>query len=186
MMQLPSRDGIACDMCGLQLRTDFSYMSYDMRHVLVTANMRPAWTIIRRLPIARSFDICPTCFNEHKTAIIANNSTKYKTQFMGVKCDLTGDLITGNYYHCNVSSVDVRMTGRPFRCTQCHSDCPKNAPCKCGSTSKVAVADTNVDGHFLELAVCEAIYNQLVDKSTTIQTRAADPKTGGWTTNVSV
>lgn len=112
-MRLPTGDGIACDLCGLGCRHDFTYYSYDFKLVEVYNNRRSDLDSIISSPIIFSLDVCPTCFDTHKKATIANYAKIMSPQrrvVIGVMCDLSGKLMVGtyNYYYVSVTKVEVR------------------------------------------------------------------------------
>ncbi len=121
-MQLIDRSGIACDLCGIQHKTDFSYYSFDYRSVQLMNNQRMPIDMILHNSITSSMDICPKCFEDIKTRVVSNYA---KT--MGVKrvqqlvCEYTGKKITGTceYYYCVVSKVDIKLSNQPNVCTKC-------------------------------------------------------------------
>ncbi len=118
-MRLPSGDGIACDLCGLQCRQDFTYYSYDFHHVEVYDNVRSDLQSIIDSPVVFSIDVCPACFAAHRKTIIANYSKVASPQrrvFTGTHCDLSGVRLTGTYefYYAEITKVTVRtVTGKP-------------------------------------------------------------------------
>ncbi len=156
-MQLPSRDGIACDLCGLGCRHDFTYYSYDFRPVEVHGNVKPPLDQIIQLPVVFSLDICPVCFDRHKKQIIAN-FTKIQSPkrriVVGTLCDLTGKLLVGTYtfHHVAVTKVDVRAAQKP------------------------AVVKT--DERHVEMNVTDDMYKQLTENAGTVRKVA-----GEWSTN---
>jgi hypothetical protein len=75
-MQLPSKDGIKCDLCGNILRAKFVYYSYDCHKVSVDINKSQ---IKKDNPIdvngsIIAFDICEPCFQQHTTKMLENNN----------------------------------------------------------------------------------------------------------------
>lgn len=119
-MQLPSRDGIACDVCGLGCRHDFTYYSYDFRSVEVHGNSKPSLQDIFSFQVVFSLDVCPTCFDKHRKLLIANYNkiiSPKRRAVVGTLCDLSGKLLVGtyNFYHIAVTKVDVRAVQKPVR-----------------------------------------------------------------------
>lgn len=184
-MQLESGDGISCDLCSMQYKMDFDYLSLDFRSIkLINHKLRPAWTAIKRLPVALSLDVCTQCFDVYKDLVVAHN----EMLMQGLRCDLSGTMITDHYSHCTVSNVSVRMQGRPFQCKQCSHKIAKAGACpKCGGVT-VSVADVHADENYLELNVCRNVYDDIVNKYNSAKTKLATTKStsGEWTTNAPV
>lgn len=155
-MQLPTKDGIACDVCGMSCRHDFTYYSYDFRPVEVHGNVRPSLDQILIQPVTFSLDVCPACFDKHKKITIANYQkvlSPKRRQVVGVYCDLTGRLLVGsyNYYHLAITKVDVRATQKP--------------------------AQVRTDERHVELNVTEDMYKQLTENAGKVRQVA-----GEWST----
>lgn len=155
-MQLPTKDGIACDLCGLGCRHDFTYYSYDFRLVEVHANRGLPLASIFSQPFIFSLDVCPVCFDKHKQTAVANYAkimSPKRRAITGVLCDLTGRMMAGtfNYYHVAVTKVEVRATKKPAR--------------------------TKTDERHVEFNITEEVYNELTDKAKTVRKVA-----GEWTT----
>lgn len=186
-MQLKDRDGIACDQCGTTYKTDFSYYSFDFRLVPVQENRRPSIQQIFGIQIVFSLDICTQCFDGIKKKIIENYSktmtadTKHRERRqVGIVCELTGakQIGTFNYYHCNVVSVEVKMSGQPNVCVNCHkSTYESDKPCACGSTDFVCPADTKVNDRYVEINLSEDAFRSMVDKAESMRKVA-----GQWAT----
>jgi hypothetical protein len=118
IMQLPSRDGIVCDLCGLGCRHDFTYYSYDCRMVEVVANRKADLDSILRSTVIFSIDVCPVCFDKHKNTTISNYNKVLSPKrriVIGTYCDLSGKLMVGGYvyYHVAVTKIEVRATIKP-------------------------------------------------------------------------
>jgi hypothetical protein len=156
-MQLPTKDGIACDVCGLGCRYDFTYYSYDFRPVEVYGNVKPPLDQIVQFPVIFSLDVCPACFDKHKKLIVANfakiQSPKRRV-VIGTPCDLSGRLMTGtySYYHVAITKVDVRATQKP------------------------PVVKT--DERYVEMNITDDMYKQLTTNAGTVRKVA-----GEWSTN---
>lgn len=156
-MQLETRDGIMCDVCGLGCRHDFTYYSYDFRYVEVLGNVRPPLEAIVSTPVIFSIDVCPVCFDKHKKLIIVNFAKIQSAQrrtVVGVLCDLTGKLMVGtyNFYHVAVTKVDVRATQKP--------------------------PTVKTDVRHVEMNITEDMYKQLTTNAGTVRKVA-----GEWSTN---
>lgn len=158
-MQLPSRDGIACDVCGMSCRHDFTYYSYDFRPVEVHGNVKPPLEEIFHFPVTFSLDVCPACFDKHKKTVIANYNkilAPKRRTVVGTLCDLSGQLMAGtyNFYHIAVTKVDVRATKKPAQIT--------------------------TDERHVEINVTEDMYKKLTETAGTVRKVA-----GEWSTNSS-
>lgn len=156
-MKLPTHDGIACDLCGLACRHDFTYYSYDFRFVEVFNNRRADLESIISSPTIFSLDVCSACFDAHKKTTIANYSkimSPNRRVVIGVMCDLSGKMMVGtyNYYHVSVTKVEVR------------------------GAQKAAAIKT--DERHLELNVTEEIYKGLTSSAGVVRKVA-----GEWSTN---
>jgi hypothetical protein len=173
-MQIPSRNGICCDRCGVIYKTDFVYYSFDFRSVQVINNIRPSINDIFNYPIEYSIDICQQCFDNIKITVVSNyqsmmndpNRRKY------IICELSGAKMSDKnykYYLCNVSEIGVKMTGQPNICVKCQNKSYSNEPCsKCGSVDFMIVANTNVVDRLLEINVCSNIFNEMVNTAKSI------------------
>ncbi len=156
-MQLGTKDGIMCDVCGLGCRHDFTYYSYDFRPVEVHNNTRPPLDSILQFPVVFSLDVCTACFDKHKKSVIANfakiQSPKRRV-VVGVMCDLSGKLLVGtyNFYHVSVTKADVR------------------------AAQKAATVIT--DARHVEMNITDDMYRQLTANAGTVRKVA-----GEWSTN---
>lgn len=181
-MQLESRDGIRCDNCGMESKQDFDYYSCDFRKVPVYNSSYIARSTVMRLPVAKSLDVCPMCWDRWAKAIVTNNRN---ISGKGVLCDLTGEVLHGDfvYYFCRVSSVSVRMKNQPYQCSECGLACPKREQAcpKCKSKSLVCKAAVTADEDYLELNVCSRTYDELVNTAKSVAS-----KSGGWSSDASV
>jgi len=108
---------VACDLCGLECRDEFTYYSYDLRPVEVLENQRPSLESILSTTTDRSIDVCPVCFEDHKKKVVSNYakilSPKRRPAPVCVTCEISGEVLAGSYhYHyvC-VTKVDVRISG---------------------------------------------------------------------------
>lgn len=134
-MQLPTRDGIMCDQCGLGCRHDFIYYSYDIRIADMVANKKPPLEQIINSQIVSSVDICPACFDRHKSVVILANQRAIRNAII---CELSGQFLSDQpiFYYAVVAKVTVRM-----------------------SSGKQA---TTVDDRYLEFSISESVYRELV------------------------
>lgn len=159
-MELPSRDGIMCDVCGMSCRDDFIYYSYDFRPVEVYGNRKPSLDEIFGCTITFSLDVCPVCFDKHKKSLIANYNKILAPQrrvVVGTFCDLSGHLMAGtyNFYHISVTKVSVRATPKPAR--------------------------LSTDERHVEINVTEDMYKMLTEAAGTVRKVA-----GQWSTNSNI
>lgn len=184
-MQLPTKDGVACDKCGTSHRHDFTYYSFDFRPVEVHANRRPGLQEILRQPPVFSLDICPACFEQMKTAIIANYNkvvlSPQRRVRVDVVCDLSGKLMAGtyNYYHAAVTKAVVSVAKQPccMKCKAVAADVSK--PClKCHGDKFIRPISMTTDERHVEINVCEDMYKTLTSNASTVRKVA-----GEWTSN---
>src|SRR4051812_25576314 len=105
-MQLPDKSGIACDRCGTSYRNDFNYYSLDLR----PASPRSSLDEILASPCAKSFDVCPACFEAVKAAVVTNWPKQGRRLRV---CEISSQPIPGDYYHVAVTAVNVRSLGQP-------------------------------------------------------------------------
>lgn len=172
-MQLSDRSGIACDSCGIVCKDDFVYYSFDFHNVHVYNNQRPSIDSIIRSEVVKSLDICTSCFDSIKDAVIKNYSktmTPRRTNIanMFTVCEITGVKLSGNYeyYYCVVSKVNVRLSGQSYICVKCKSKSIGDRACaKCSGTQFTRVANTNVDNRHVEIVMCADAYNNLVARA---------------------
>lgn len=155
-MQLASKDGIGCDLCGMTCRSDFTYYSYDFHHVEVYGNSRPDLGSILSSPTIFSLDVCPVCFDGHRKTLIANYAkilSPKRRVVTGVHCELTGQLMVGTYeyYYTEVTKVTVRSVG-----------------------GKPTVS---ADKRHVEMSICEDMYKKLTASAGTVRKVA-----GEWST----
>lgn len=154
-MQLPTKDGIACDVCGMSCRHDFTYYSYDFRPVEVHANRKAPLEEIFSFTVTFSLDVCPACFDKHKKLLIANYNkilAPKRRVMVGTLCDLSGQLLAGtyNFYHVAVTKVDVRAAQKSVKTDERH----------------------------VEMNVTEDMYKKLTESAGTVRKVA-----GEWSTN---
>lgn len=177
-MQLNDKTGIACDLCSLQHKQDFSYYSFDYRLVEVFNNQRVALEQLLYYPITSSMDICPACFETIKAKIISNYQRLAPKKV--VYCEVSGEILKNNYiyYYCVVSKVEVKMSGQPNTCTKCKNRTfDQNKPCeKCGGREFIKVAVQNVVDRFVEFSIGDKSYQEF--KSQMEKQRIS---TGQWT-----
>ncbi len=170
-MQLKERDGIACDHCGTQYKSDFTYYSWDFRPVPVVSGMRPQLNHIFHTQIIFSLDICTACFDGFKKKIVEyyKSGMEQKKNDAFTICELTGERLTGtyDYYHVEVIRVNVRMAGQPNICVQCqHKSFDDDKVCsKCQHTEFVRPAVIDMDKRFVELNVSEEAYQTLRERA---------------------
>jgi hypothetical protein len=171
-MQLSTRDGIACDLCGTTYVTDFTYYSWDFRLVSVHNNHKPALKHQLQCPIVFSIDVCTICYNDKTKIIIQNNTniqSEKRKQFLGTLDDLSGQVLQGtyDYYYCDVSKIDVKMSGQASICSECnHPTYDRDKKCsKCGCLTFTIPADVSINKRILELAMSEDTYKNLQQKA---------------------
>jgi hypothetical protein len=184
-MQLKDRDGIACDHCGTTYRTDFLYYSFDFRALTLFGGRRIAINEIFRSPVTFSLDICTACFDTIKGTVVKNYES---TMISDVRkrgrkappfiCELSGTNLVGvdSYHHCNVTRVNVKMSGQPYICANCQTQMMEdNKPCtNCEHTDFIRMASTSSDGRFVEINVGEEAFQELVHKAETIRKVAGE------------
>lgn len=184
-MQLIDRSGIACDLCGIQHKTDFAYYSFDYRSAQIMNGQRMPIDVILHNTIISSMDICPKCFEDIKSKVILNYSktmgNKRVQRVQPLVCEYTGKKIIGTceYYYCVVSKVDIKISNQPNMCTKCKNktfDSDKLCT-KCGNKDFVRAASQNVDKRFVDIVFSEEAYKDL--RSTMERTIAT---AGQWST----
>ena len=176
-MQLKERDGIACDLCGMSYKADFTYYSFDMRLLNVNDDMRPSLNSIFTYNVVFSLDVCEKCMAEMTETI----KKKYKALRKGICCNLTGKTMNGTfeYYHCQVTKALVKMTGQPNVCVNCNyqtKDDDELCP-QCDGNEFLRLASIQSDDRYVELDISEEMYKELVDKAMNMRKIA-----GEWTT----
>lgn len=183
-MQLDSRDGIACDHCGMTYRSDFEYYSWDFHHVSVMDGNRVSRDVILRSQVVFSLDVCTACFHTFKLRIVENykkSMTADRSKSSPHVCEITGKVMSGtyDYYYCNISKVDVRITGQPSVCVNCqHRTSDDGKQCsKCGGVEFIKPASMDIDQHFVEISLCTEAFENLVNKAKSVRKLA-----GQWST----
>jgi len=187
-MQIKDRSGIACDQCGTTYKSDFLYYSFDFRLVPVYDNRVQSLKMIFRIQPASSLDICTQCFEDIKTKVICNydksmnkNVANRGKPRLGIICEMSGDKMVGTfkYYHCNVTKVDVRMSGQPNICVKCQRQTnDNNEPCKeCGGNDFIKLAKTDTNDRHIEINISEQIFRDMVDKAEVMRKTSSE-----WTT----
>lgn len=153
MSQLLDKTGICCDRCGLVIRDDFTYFSFDLRRTQLCDGRRPGIDNILRLSPDKSFDLCELCVDQMKQLVITN----YRPVKAGMRCDFCGKQQgSGHYFHAELSRVAVVATGQPYVCAKCRiqrADAEK--PCSCGSLAFVRPAASRTTRRLLELDLDE-------------------------------
>lgn len=174
-MQLKSKDGIACDNCGVTQRQDFVYYSLDLRLVSVFNNRRPPLNNILNTKVARSLDYCEACFDHVKKEVVKHYQqymvadTRQRGRHMVHICELTGKRMESSqqydFYYCDVAKVEVKMTGQPSKCSTCGKEAltSDKACIYCGGVSYTKEARVDVSGRLLEINICMDHYNKMVD-----------------------
>ena len=160
-MQLPTKDGIKCDGCGLQFNEDFTYYSIDFRSAKSKFGQHLSLRDLDSSPMVDTFDYCSLCYEKLQEKIVEiNQKTSQKT---GSRyCDLSGQdlMLLKNYYYATVTGATVKQTGVPFTCEQCglqaHSP---TTVCKCGSVKYVRKADVHTDKKLIEIFLTPEIFN---------------------------
>jgi hypothetical protein len=182
-MQLTSRDGIACDQCGTNYKTDFTYYSFDVREVNIYNSRRPSLDHIINSEIVLSLDICQHCFsilkktvvNNYQSAMVSDVRRRGKNNIC--ICECCSDKIGNNdFYYAIITQVKVNMTGQPNICTNCRNQTFNNdKPCSsCGGTDFVKLAHTDAIDRLLEINMCSKCYNNMVNKAESIKSRASE------------
>jgi hypothetical protein len=163
-MQLATNDGISCDLCGTEYRTDFGYYSFDIRKLQTVADRRMPLQRIFHEPIAASIDVCGLCFGHIQEQIIANNAKLISDKRRVVKttmCDMSGATLQGTYtyFHVNVVKVDVKMRGQNPVCAKCQTATTGKTCPKCQSTEVIVPASVTTVDRFVELYVSQLIFD---------------------------
>lgn len=179
-MFLPTKDGVACDECGVGSRHDFVYYSFDFRAVDVYNNRRPALDQILHQPIIFSTDVCAACYHKHATAVVANYNKIISPQRRvrpEIVCELSGAVLAGTYtyYYAVVTKVTVRTTGQA-RCINCQTPTTNiQVPCvKCAGRSFQQVITTVPEPRHLEINLSEAMYKALTTTAATVRKVAGE------------
>lgn len=184
-MQLASRDGIVCDHCGTAYKTDFIYYSFDYKLVSVVSNRKPPLREILNSMVIFSLDICSSCFDSIKRDVVRNyqllmtSDVRKRGQNNTIICELSGKRFSGqtyDYYMCNVTEVNVRMTGQPNVCTACqHQTYDNDKTCtKCNGTHFSKMAYINVNDRLLEINMCEESFKNMVNKAEIVRKSASE------------
>jgi len=183
-MQLESKDGIACDLCGTSYKLDFVYYSVDIRAFNVHNNIKPSFKQLGISRIVFSLDVCQICYNDLAKKIVTNNKaiqSDKRRVFVGILDDLSGTVMQGDYiaYYCNFSKVDVKISGQISRCKKCQVETHNDNPCKnCGSVDFLIPAKINIAHKELEIFLSEESYQELIEKTKNVRKVA-----GEWSTN---
>ena len=110
-MLLKDNDGIRCDRCGLILRKQFRYFSYDLKAMAVRNNILPPFTYDGK--ICFSLDVCEGCHQTICDLVVKmyrpTLALPGRVYPKGIVCNVTGQLLQGNYtfYNCIVTGVIV-------------------------------------------------------------------------------
>jgi hypothetical protein len=153
--------------------------------ISVDSNRIPTVQQRKQQQIIFSLDICTACMHKMSQDIIANNkkiqSDKRKT-FVGTLDDLNGEVLAGtyNYYHTQIASVDIKISGQPNLCVDCNTPTrTKDKPCsKCGGFNFIVPANTSMDSDYLEINLSEKSYSSLQEKAKEVRNKAG----GEWST----
>lgn len=154
-MQLQGRVGIKCDICGLEVSTDFEYYSLDATRVQINRGI----THKGERPEV-SLDSCQNCM--HRVCDLVK--AKYKPVRGGINCDLTGATMTGTfqYFVVAVAKATVTSSNQPLECRTCRKQIPANSKqCTCGSADLRQIVLVDADKDFLELTVSENAFKLL-------------------------
>ena len=109
MAKLSTNDGVACDLCGLNLKEKFIYYNYDLVNTFVTRQCQPDVFKTQRKP-QKQIDLCGNCNDKFTTKIVQNNSKRPKTAY----CELTGVAIEdGPACMVFVSEISVILSPNP-------------------------------------------------------------------------
>jgi hypothetical protein len=182
-MLLNTSDGIRCDRCYKSFTENFIYYSYDVRERVVTNNILPS-PELKTIPTF-SFDMCESCMVElgelvkkHYTPTKSPSNRLYPN---GIYCDLSGNHLKGNYtfYHVAISKVQVQITGKQIVCDKCKTPTlDSSVPCsKCGHDGFSRHADTVVDDRYLELLVCNEVYENFKERAIALR---QNPEAAEW------
>lgn len=184
-MQLASRDGIVCDQCSATYKKDFTYYSFDYRAVTVIAGRKQALREILNSPVIFSLDICQQCFDQIKKDVVRHyqkamtSDVKKRGQHQILVCEMCGSRFTANdyeYYLCNVTEVNVMMSGQPNICSTCQNQTYDNDKIcsKCNGTNFTRLANTNVCDRLLEINMCEDSYKNMVNKAELVRRTSSE------------
>lgn len=179
-MQLKDKSGICCDGCGLNLKSDFTYYSFDYKQVMVVSSRVPSLDLLNDMRSTHSLDFCPACYDKTKHRVITNYA-RMMDKVKSHACELTGKVLTGNYtfYYCIVAEVIVRMTGQANICIKCKtSTMTTDQQCnKCSGREFVRPASVKANHRIVEFSICEAEFKLIIDNA--IQVKASNDS--GWT-----
>lgn len=162
-------DGVSCDLCGTEARSDFTYYSIDIREVTVS-NGHSVNRDLSNLPIIFSLDRCKQCMVDMANLIKIN----FVPTSTGVNCDLCGLEMRGNFifYYMTISEVVVSMSSGMAVCGVCNKPLSSiSGPCKCGATKPIRVALQKVDDKYLQIACCQRDYDVYVEAAKNIRKR---------------
>ena len=179
-MQLRSRDGIACDLCGTTFQTDFMYYSWTMRSISVHGDHIPPIVQRRSAQEMFSIDVCAICYSDLSKKIIVNNASIQsgkRRPFVGTLDDIGGQIMKGTYsfYYCDISRVNVKMSGQPNICTNCNHKTYDNTPCtKCQGTDFIVPADLKIEERILEISLSQETFINMRKKAETIRKVAGE------------
>lgn len=111
MTKLLSNDGIACDICGLQLKNKFIYYNYDLVKTYIVNKFQPSILGTLRKPEVQ-FDVCGNCNSNFADSVVKHNFIKQKMAF----CELTGQLLdNGPAYIIFVSEISVDVINKSMK-----------------------------------------------------------------------
>lgn len=111
MTKLPSNDGVACDLCGLQLKNKFVYYNYDLVKTYIVNKFQPSILGTLRKPELQ-LDVCGNCNSGFSDDVVKNNTLKQKMAF----CELTGSLLdNGPAYIIFVSEIFVDIENKSVK-----------------------------------------------------------------------
>jgi hypothetical protein len=112
MTKLATNDGVACDLCGLQLRTKFVYYNYDFVKTYVVNKSQPSVFNTPR-KVESQIDVCGNCNGPITDDIVKHNAVKFKIAF----CELTGKPLENAQpaYMVFISEVSVSIEAKSVK-----------------------------------------------------------------------
>lgn len=167
-MQLSSKDGIACDFCGMTHKDDFEYNSIDAKAVSNSFHLSQRLSAA----VSSSFDCCMSCLDILSKKILETNR-KPSTN----KCELSGGLLGRDFYYCVVTHVRVSISGR-IVCGLCGDFVDNDTCSKCNNNSNfIKNSNVQTSSRILEFSICGDEYNRWLSKMSDVRRIA-----GEWST----
>jgi hypothetical protein len=172
-MQLPSKDGIRCDGCGMIFRDDFTYHSIDFKSAKTKYGQHLSLSELQYADIVGSYDYCSICTEKIFDQIVKINGSASGRKTGLRYCDFTNsDLMQGSqlYYYASITQVNVKLAGKPYLCEKCGSITQSPTTiCKCGHNKFEKKADINTISRQVELFLVEDVLKQFSNRKDNIK-----------------